>query len=369
MLVQAELGQLRAVLLLKFLNDFLLFVDPFTNMKEFLYEQTMEAYEGATRLVGEALTEKTRVRLDIVMEAPIVILPVASTHPLTFEANLGRLTLRNEHRSTQHYAHTVLTDVISIDLAAMAVSRSQVAGARGDNTSTGTATIVHPISFHLELTRNMEGAYRENDLAEVRVEGTLREVVADMSKEDYNTLIAMVTTNFQEVGVLERVVKARSLQGRVIQGARPGELGVRSRQGRHASQASLRSQTSLQEVMDTLTRDKSHLAKLAEFSLVFEGFGLTIYKGATDLEVVGAARDERRALAAIKVLRLTLEGAYRVSGALRADVRLQDVVLEDVRKVERQQGGAARITKLFEAKKVRPAPKLFRLDLVFFKTF
>ena len=134
---------------------------------------------------------------------------------------------------------------------------------------------------------------------------------------------------------------------------------MRSRQGRHASQASLRSQTSLQEVLDTLIRDKSSLAKLAEFNLVFEGFGLTIYKGATDLEVLGAVRDERRALAAIRVLRLTVEGAYRVSGALRADVRLQDVVLEDVRRVERQQAGAARITKLFEAKKVRPVPQLF----------
>ena len=45
----------------------------------------------------------------------------------------------------------------------------------------------------------MEGAFEENDLPEVKVEGTLHKISADMSKEDYNTFIALVTTNFQEV--------------------------------------------------------------------------------------------------------------------------------------------------------------------------
>ena len=63
----------------------------------------------------------------------------------------------------------------------------------------------------------MEGAYKENDLPEVKklsesfgflaiqnptqvkIEGTLHKISADMSKDDYNTLIALVTTNFQEV--------------------------------------------------------------------------------------------------------------------------------------------------------------------------
>ena len=59
--VTVRLGQLKGVFLMKFINDFLLFIDPFTNMKEFIYEQTMEAYEGASRMVGEAITDKSKV--------------------------------------------------------------------------------------------------------------------------------------------------------------------------------------------------------------------------------------------------------------------------------------------------------------------
>ena len=78
-------------------------------------------------------------------------------------------------------------------------TRSKVAPETTDNSTLGTATIIRPISFELEITRNMEGAFEENDLPEVKVEGTLHKISADMSKEDYNTFIALVTTNFQEV--------------------------------------------------------------------------------------------------------------------------------------------------------------------------
>ena len=140
--VTVRLGQLKGVFLMKFINDFLLFIDPFTNMKEFIYEQTMEAYEGASRMVGEAITDKSKVdkldiftfsnvnsnqvRLDICMEAPIIILPVSSRNPLTFEANLGKLSLANDHRSTPHFAHTILTDVMTFKLSEMTFSRLDI---------------------------------------------------------------------------------------------------------------------------------------------------------------------------------------------------------------------------------------------------
>ena len=65
----------------------------------------------------------TQVCLDICMEAPIIILPVSSRNPFTFEANLGKLTLVNDHRSTPHFAHTILTDVMTFKLSEMTLAR------------------------------------------------------------------------------------------------------------------------------------------------------------------------------------------------------------------------------------------------------
>ena len=119
------------------------------------------------------------------------------------------------------------------------------------------------------------------------------------------------------------------------------------------SRVSLISNNSIRDVMEGLSKDKSPQAKIAEFNFDFKGFGLTIFKDDTDLTGVNKARDERKALAGIKVLRLTVEGNYKVSTAIRATIKLEDVVLEDVRKVEKERVREGhRITKLFEAKKV-----------------
>ena len=119
------------------------------------------------------------------------------------------------------------------------------------------------------------------------------------------------------------------------------------------SRVSLISNNSIRDVMEGLSKDKSPQAKIAEFNFDFKGFGLTIFKDDTDLTGVNKARDERKALAGIKVLRLTVEGNYKVSTAIRATIKLEDVVLEDVRKVEKERVKEGhRITKLFEAKKV-----------------
>ena len=130
-------------------------------------------------------------------------------------------------------------------------------------------------------------------------------------------------------------------------------LHPRPKLNTQGSRVSLISNNSIRDVMEGLSKDKSPQAKIAEFNFDFKGFGLTIYKDKTDLTGVNMPRDERKALATIKVLRLTVEGNYKVSGALRATIKLEDVVLEDVRNVDRHRSADGhRITKLFEAKKV-----------------
>ena len=50
----------------------------------------------------EGYNNATRVKLDITLEAPIIVLPVSSRKPFTFEANLGNSRLQNHHNAIQH---------------------------------------------------------------------------------------------------------------------------------------------------------------------------------------------------------------------------------------------------------------------------
>ena len=117
--VKIELGQIKFIFLWKFVSDVLVFIDPFTNMKEFIYEQALEVYDKSAKVLEEGYNNATRVKLDISLDAPVIVLPVCSRKPFTFEANLGKLRLQNHHNTIQHYAHSVTLDTMNIFLTEM----------------------------------------------------------------------------------------------------------------------------------------------------------------------------------------------------------------------------------------------------------
>ena len=53
----------------------------------------------SARVLEEGYNNATRVKLDITLDAPIIVLPVSSRKPFTFEANLGNLRLQNHHHT------------------------------------------------------------------------------------------------------------------------------------------------------------------------------------------------------------------------------------------------------------------------------
>ena len=341
-MVRIGMGQIKFVFLMKFVSDILVFIDPFTNMKEFLYEQALDMVDRSARVLEEGYNNATRVRLDIMLEAPIIVLPVSSKKPFTFEANLGNLRLQNHHHTTQHYAHTISLDTMTVTLTNMKVSRSKIAEDTSDNSTVGSCEIIKPIDFELEVTRNMDGAIKEEDIPEIQVKGTLHEIQVELSKDDYNALIAMVIENFQERGIMEPVNKSASMPKKGL------HLPLDKKHGgtRYSSQLSISSRTS-RKSLDVITQGKSPKAKLAEFDITFKGARMKIFKDKTDLTKIQTSRDAKKRLGQLLINTLTVTGNYRVSGALKADANLNDVVLEDNRQVT-----GSRIKRLLEAKKV-----------------
>ena len=227
---------------------------------------------------------------------------------------------------------------MNICLTEMRVNRSKIATDRHDNSTVGSCEIIKPIDFELEVTRNMNGAMSEADIPEIQVKGTLHEIRVELSKDDYNALIAMVIENFQEKGVM--LNKSASMTKKGL------HLPLENKHNpKYSSQASISSRKSL----DAILKGKSPNAKLAEFDVTFKGMKMRIFKDTTDLTKIQSFRDERKRLAQIAINTLTVTGNYKVSGALKADANLNDVVLEDNRNIA---GNGQRIVKLLESKKV-----------------
>ena len=217
---------------------------------------------------------------------------MSSRKPFTFEANLA----------IQHYAHTISLDTMTVTLTNMNVSRSKIAEDTSDNSTVGSCEIML-IDFELEVTRNMDGAIKEEDIPEIQVKGSLHEIEVELSKDDYNALIAMVIENFQERGVMEPVNKSTSMPKKSL------HLPLENK-NKYSSQISISSRTS-KKSLDVITQGKSPKAKLAEFDITFKGARMKIIKDKTDLTKIKTSRDAKKRLAQLFISSLTVTGNYR----------------------------------------------------------
>ena len=147
----------------------------------------------------DAIENSTRASLDIKMHAPIIIIPVHSRHGSTFVADLGTLTLQNRFVEDRG----LVFDSMHFTLEELHLQRARVNEAVTNNDILACCPIIKPISFNLTVRRNMNGTRRKEDPAELKVTGTLKQVDLELSKEDYNVMMALLQSNFSEKGAFD----------------------------------------------------------------------------------------------------------------------------------------------------------------------
>lgn len=201
-----------------------------------------------------------------------------------------------------HTTNTLFS-LVNITNTHFSFVRTKIAEDTSDNSTVGSCEIIKPIDFELEVTRNMDGAIKEEDIPEIQVKGTLHEIEVELSKDDYNALIAMVIENFQELGVMEPVNKSASMPKKSL------HLPLENK-NKYSSQVSICSRTS-KKSLDVITQGKSPKAKLAEFDITFKGAMMKIFKDKTDLTKIKTSRDAKKRLAQLFINSLTVTGNYR----------------------------------------------------------
>ncbi len=208
--VEARMGRVKVVFLMKFLQDFLTFLEPFSGAKEAVAERANQALEEATKSMIDAYANETRAQLDVRMDAPLIVIPVHSRSCTTFLADLGTLTLVN--RFSMEGGRTF--DNMHILLENLQLYRAKIHEEVDNNDVLASCPIVHPITFELDVKRNMGGAKRKHDPAELKVTGTLYEIRLELSKSDYNVLMAILTNNFSEKGSFQTARETETILDR-----------------------------------------------------------------------------------------------------------------------------------------------------------
>ncbi len=170
--VDASMGRIRLVFLMKFVNDILAFIDPFSATKEMVAEKANDALEEATKSMIDAYANSTRAKLNIQMDAPVIIIPINSRSKVTFLADLGTLNLSNRFSIKDG----LIYDEMHFTLSNLKLNRAKIDEDVMSNKIVAQCPIIKPITFELDIKRNMAGAKTKTDPAELTVTGQLYQV-------------------------------------------------------------------------------------------------------------------------------------------------------------------------------------------------
>ena len=81
-----------------------------------MVEKAANAREVTTKTMLEAYTSQTRARLNIKMDAPLIIIPISSKNTTTLYADLGKLHLSNRFEFDAKHSRGTLMDSMQLDL-------------------------------------------------------------------------------------------------------------------------------------------------------------------------------------------------------------------------------------------------------------
>lgn len=214
-----------------------------------------------------------------------------------------------------------------LNLNNLQLCRAKLEEAPESNEVEASCLIIHPINFELDIKRNMSGAKRKEDPAEIKASGTLYEIRAEMSKSDYDILMAILVNNFSEKGAFV------TEHGKKYE--RPNELTLGlNKSRRQESRTSLMSQNSrkLQEALKASERDQE--ARAVEFDFTFRGFKADLHSGSTPLKKIDDLRQAKTALARVQIKYINVKGHLLVSSAVLAEASLENLLLIDNRQHE-----------------------------------
>lgn len=196
MAVRIRLAQLRFVFLNLWLSRLLHWIQPFqeeaavaaVQAQQLASEKAAETAQSVRKMLEE---NPQRIKLDVELYAPEIVVPRKSTSHQVLLVNLGRLIVDNN-----------FTSIHKATIDNMVVTLKDVHAATGllDKDSVKVSTqcnILKPLTFSLQVHRNL--AFQSHkDVPEITVDAHLSFIDLSLSQQDYSVIMQTLSGNLSE---------------------------------------------------------------------------------------------------------------------------------------------------------------------------
>lgn len=339
--VDVNIGCVRIVFLNWFVTSALCFFNNFQAAQAALASASAAAADAARQNAIDAYQKATRMKLNIKIKAPIIVVPVNSLSLDGVSLDLGMLSLSNvtSEISVPENEHSpAILDEIRLELKDMKLSKVQITQAEcppeksveqqlkdgasyaalslDDSTMYGLkghVNMLDPISFNLAVKRNLSSSWYK-DLPEVDVSGHLKSIELNLYADDYALLMSILNNNLSEGQNEFETVAAKV--------SKPDEVVVEIHQKADVRQStdgkSPRHKPSSAKSLQP-TSDKQKIYEQFRFSFQFDGVIVNLFQA------------NQEGLARFGIHFLSVKGKILIDGTLSTSVVLCDIQIDDIR--------------------------------------
>uniref|UniRef100_A0A182TV09 Vacuolar protein sorting-associated protein 13 n=1 Tax=Anopheles melas TaxID=34690 RepID=A0A182TV09_9DIPT len=321
MRIEVVMGCARIVFLNWFVTSVLAFLDNFQAAQQRIKDASAAAAEAAKNNVVEAYTQATRMKLNIKVKAPIIIIPVDSKSLKAVAMDFGHLSITNNFKDipTDHQHGPAVIDEMKIELKDMKLAKVEVSQTESsgesfsrygsEDVSYGVVpdqgAVLSPTSFTLIMKRNLSsGWYRDHP--DMDISGRLKAVELNFIATDYSVIMQILSKNMTEGQ--EEFKKPRNQTGR--------QWLKRQRLNHCVDMAQLKASENKPSDKPV---EPAKVDTFLKFSFQVDSINIKLFTAPGE------------GLAGFEVFYLSLQGRKLTDGSLNTAIVLCDIRLDDIR--------------------------------------
>ncbi|XP_017837309.1 vacuolar protein sorting-associated protein 13 isoform X2 [Drosophila busckii] len=209
MKITVDIGCMKIIFLNWFVAGVLNFLNNFQAARQAISDASAAAAESARQNALDAYEKATRMKLNVRIKAPIIIIPVDSLSNKALSLDLGLLELSNSttEQRVPHATEMAVMDEIKLQLKDAKLTKVTIL--TDDETSSfvdevdaaigvkSSLNMMEPMSFTLSVKRNLSSTWYR-DVPELDLSGRLKSIELTLFANDYALVMSILNRNLTE---------------------------------------------------------------------------------------------------------------------------------------------------------------------------
>ncbi|XP_054740711.1 intermembrane lipid transfer protein Vps13 [Anastrepha obliqua] len=209
MRITVSIGGMKIVFLNWFVTGVLSFLNNFQAAQAALAQASAAAADAAKQNAMVAYENATRMKLDIKVKAPVIIVPMDSQSFNAIVLDLGFLSLNNltSEVDVPRDSRRAVLDEIKLELKNMRLAKAAILLEQSRRSSVDTVDMAYGIKSHLNILdpvscalivkRNLSSTWYK-EVPEMDISGHLKSIEFNLFMEDYAVIMAILNRNLSE---------------------------------------------------------------------------------------------------------------------------------------------------------------------------